>query len=173
METFKHCNLRSSMFLNASQHPWATCLSQLECFSNKVVLLNKRGSLEGIEVGSGMPQILPEVLQYFFHQCKYKNWAPFPGISLFSPAWYSILNWCDVYNSFSGLYTCLSLAHAFEDRGKLRKRESVWQYLEDIWAELLHNTRLIFSRTWVTYRCTLRFGFMLGLHSWKWQHRVK
>ena len=75
--------------------------------------------------GSGMPQIMPEVLQYFFHQCMYENTAPFPGISLFSPVWYSILNWCDVYNSFSGFCTCLSLAHAFEERGKLCKRESV------------------------------------------------
>lgn len=74
---------------------------------------------------SGMPQILPGVLQYFFHQCMYENTAPFPGISFFSPAWYSILNWCDVYNSFSGLCTYLSLAHAFGERGKLCKRESV------------------------------------------------
>ena len=38
------------MFLNASQDPRATCLYQLECVSNKVVPLNKTGSLEGIKV---------------------------------------------------------------------------------------------------------------------------
>jgi len=59
-------------------------------FLIRLYLSIRQGAWKELRFGSGMPQILPEVLQYFFHQCMYENTAPFPGISLFSPA--SILN---------------------------------------------------------------------------------
>jgi len=46
----------------------------------------RQGAWKESRSGSGIPQILPEVLQYFVHQCMYENTAQFPGISLFSPA---------------------------------------------------------------------------------------
>ena len=46
----------------------------------------RQGAWKESRSGIGMPQILLEVLQYFFHQRMYENRAPFPGISLFSPA---------------------------------------------------------------------------------------
>jgi hypothetical protein len=57
------------MFLNATQHPWATCLFQYECISDGAVFLSKTESLEGAKSGeySGTLQILPAVVQYFSH----------------------------------------------------------------------------------------------------------